>query len=132
MRFNRTRDDVVLPEKMHIGDVGYDCYLPESVDIEAFSVKSIDLGISINLKKDEFAFIAARSSIAQKNIIINTSPIDSGYKGSIHAIVHNLNNKSIHFDILNRICQVIIAKMPHDKCKINKKRNKNGFGSSGK
>lgn len=121
-----------LPEKKHNGDAGFDCYLPEDIEIGPYQVKSIDLKIGINLKKDEFAIICMRSSIAQKNLMANTSPIDSGYKGHIHLILHNFNDKKMVFYKNTRICQIVIFKMPKIKANYKVDRNDSGFGSSGK
>lgn len=132
MRFIKLTKTVRLPEKKHRGDAGYDCYLPDDIIIPAFSVMSVNLKIAIKLKKDETALICARSSIAKKNIILNTSPIDSGYTGSLHAIVHNLNSIPVQFTHNDRICQIVILKIPHSHDGSKEKRNNSGFGSTGK
>ena len=134
MKFKKLKEDIKLPIKAHKHDCGFDCYLPNKITLLPSSVTKINLQISIKLKKNECAIICARSSIASKNIILNTSPIDCGYDGPIHAIVHNLTNEYIIFNKNERICQIVIFKIPYIKTKIiNKtKRSKSNFGSSGK
>ena len=134
MIFKKLEPYVILPIKMHKTDCGYDCFLPEDIIIKAHEVKKIDLKVSIKLKKNECAIICARSSIAIQNIICNTSPIDCGYNGPVHAIVHNISNNDMLFKSKDRICQIVIFNIPFKKERfISKaKRNNGSFGSSGK
>lgn len=119
-----------LPTKMHVSDAGYDCYLPNTVYIQPRAVKVIPLYFGIELKLNECAIICLRSSYAAKNLIANNPPIDCGYTGSCHLIIHNLSNEPVLLERGARVCQLVIFKIPKALCR--SKRGLKAFGSSGK
>ena len=123
--------DGIMPEKKHKGDCGYDCYLPNNIYIAAHTTLVVDLKVGINLKEDECAIICPRSSIAKLNLMVSTAPIDNGYTGPVHMILHNLSSNDMQFKKGQRLCQIVIFKIPiYDNSNII--RNGNNFGSSGK
>ncbi len=119
-----------LPEKKHIGDCGYDCYLPSDIYLPAHTVLAVNLKVGIKLKSDECAIICPRSSISKMNIMISTSPIDNGYTGPIHMIIYNLSDWDMSFKAGQRLCQIVILKIPNNKDEPNIVRDDKGFGSS--
>lgn len=123
--------DMRLPERMHKTDAGYDCYLVDDVEIKPFSTALINLGFGINMPKGCCAYINLRSSMAKKNIMAHNIPIDEGYKGPAHLIVHNLSSKPIMFKKGYRLCQVVIFKIYNEgPYMLNTNRNSGAFGST--
>ena len=83
---------------------------------------------------DGFAgYVFPRSSMAAKGLVCELPPIDSGYRGEIHAIISNVSTSSqtIHKD--TRVGQlvitpVVIADFVLD---IGNERGTGAFGSTG-
>ena len=78
-------------------------------------------------------YIFPRSSMAIKGLICELPPIDSGYRGEIHAIISNVSNQEHILKKNTRIGQlvitpVIIADFVFEH---GKQRGKNSFGSTG-
>ena len=130
MKFIKYDDLEKLPSKKHISDAGYDCYLPCDVYLMPHDVRVVSLKFGVKLKTNECGIICLRSSYASKNLIANNSPIDCGYTGPCHLIIHNLSNCPILLEKGSRVCQLVIFKVP--KALIRSKRGDNGFGSTGK
>lgn len=117
--------------KAYNGDAGYDIYLPHDYVLMPHTTKCINLECQVNLKKGECAIICMRSSWAGRGLVANSAPVDYSYKGDIHLIVHNINDKPISLTRNTAVCQVVIFKIPYTKGIYGKRSKDNkGFGSS--
>ena len=80
------------------------------------------------------AYVFPRSSLAAKGVVCELPPVDSGYRGEIHAIVSNVGNEARTLPKDSRIGQliimpVVIADFVND---LGGERGKGAFGSTGK
>lgn len=102
-----------LPFRAHENDAGADvhvCYHnADGADIPPHHTAKIPLGIGLVLPDGYAAYVFPRSGLASQGITCELPPIDSGYRGEIHAIVHNGSNKT--FTVMNgdRIGQLVIT-----------------------
>ena len=79
------------------------------------------------------AFVYPRSGLASKGIVCELPPIDSGYRGEIHAIVTNCSDSTITIENGMKIGQlvvmpIVIADFITEDIK---ERGDAGFGSTG-
>lgn len=127
-----------LPFRAHENDAGADVKvcLHDKVDftiLRAHESKKIPLGMGLVLPDGYAAFVYPRSGLASKGITCELPPIDSGYRGEIHAIVTNCTESDIEIDNGMKIGQLVI--MPIVICDFItediKERGDNGFGSTG-
>lgn len=101
-----------LPFRAHENDAGADvhaCLHKEDViTLMPGATAKIPLGLGLCLPDGYAAYVFPRSGLSSKGIVCELPPIDSGYRGEIHAIVHN--GSRIPFDISNgdRIGQLVI------------------------
>jgi dUTP pyrophosphatase len=109
IKIKKTRNDAMLPRRAHYNDAGGDVYSPDSVLIKAHSTVAIDLGISLEIPDGFCGLIVPRSGHAKKGIVAQIPPIDSGYRGSIHAIVINTSEKDYIVGLHERVGQLIIV-----------------------
>lgn len=126
-----------LPLRAHENDAGADVHVcfhdSDGADIPPHTTVKIPLGMGLVLPDGYAAYVYPRSGLASKGIVCELPPIDSGYRGEIHAIVTNCSDKT--FTVMNgdRIGQlvitpVVIADFITDDIK---ERGSNGFGSTG-
>lgn len=122
------------PFRAHENDAGADVYLPKDIGIYGNDTTKVGLGFGLELPDGYAAFIYPRSSLAAKGITCELPPIDSGYKGEIHAIVTNNTETKTFLKEGERIGQIVIMPIViADFIKNNiKERGANGFGSTGK
>ncbi len=79
-------------------------------------------------------FIFTRSGLIARGIVCELPPIDSSYRGEVHAIVSNVSNTGYDIKKGERIGQlvimpVVIPEFTYDKLT---ERGVKAFGSSGK
>lgn len=127
-----------LPFRAHENDAGADVHVcfhdKESVTLAPHQTVKIPLGMGLILPDGFAAFVFPRSGLASKGITCELPPIDSGYRGEIHAICHNGSDSPITITNGDRIGQlvitpVIIAQFITEEIK---ERGTAGFGSTGK
>lgn len=101
-----------LPYRAHENDAGADVHVcfhdKDRIILAPNNTVKIPLGLGLEVPDGYAAFVFPRSGLSSKGIVCELPPIDSGYRGEIHAIVTNCSNE--HFQINNgdRIGQLII------------------------
>ena len=127
-----------LPFRAHENDAGADvrvCFHDkDKYIILPHETVKVPLGMGLVLPDGYAAYVFPRSGLASKGITCELPPIDSGYRGEIHAIVHNGSDEDYLLCNGDRIGQlvitpVVIAEFITDDIK---ERGTGGFGSTGK
>lgn len=101
-----------LPYRAHENDAGADVYAcmhdVHSLTLRPGTTIKIPLGLGLCLPDGYAAFVFPRSGLSSSGIVCELPPIDSGYRGEIHAIVHNGSDKSFKITNGDRIGQLVI------------------------
>lgn len=122
------------PLRAHHNDAGADVFTKEIISLPSRAITKVPLGIGLELPDGFAAFVLPRSGMSTNHgITTEVVPIDSGYRGEIHAIVFNSNDYDLTLDAGTKIAQlvivpVVIATFSYDD---KPKREANGFGSTG-
>ena len=97
------------PYRPHDNDAGADVYMPYDLTLKPGEIAKIPLGFGIEVPDGYAGFVFPRSSMAVKGLVCELLPVDSGYRGEIHAILSNVSDaeQTIHKDA--RIGQLIIT-----------------------
>lgn len=127
-----------LPYRAHQNDAGADvhaCFHEniKSIVISPGGTRKIPLGLGVCLPDGYVGFVFPRSGLSSQGIVCELPPIDSGYRGEIHAIIHNGSNKSFKVNQGDRIGQlvimpVVVADFTEESAE---ERGTNAFGSTG-
>lgn len=122
------------PFRAHENDAGADVYSPRRQTIYPGMVLKIPLGFGLEIPDGYVGYIFPRSSLSAKGIVCELPPIDSGYRGEVHAIVTNVGSDSYDIKEGERIGQlvimpVVIADFTTEDAK---PRGTAAFGSSGR
>ena len=122
------------PVRAHDNDAGADVFSPRNQTLCPGEVCKLPLGFGLVLPDGISGFIFPRSSLSAKGIVCELPPIDSGYRGEIHAIVTNVGPDSYHIQEGDRIGQLVllptvVADFVKDK---GPERGAGAFGSSGR
>lgn len=124
-----------LPKRAHDNDAGADVYacVKNNIVILPGDTIKIPLGLGLVLPDGYMACVYPRSGLASQGIVCELPPIDSGYRGEIHAIVHNGSNKSFTISNGDRIGQLVITPVMivDFVTEKGKERGENAFGSTG-
>lgn len=129
----------VIPVRAHYNDAGMDVFanLPTgALQLKPHAITKIPLGIGIELPDGLVAFVVPRSGLSTKSgLTTEVVPIDSGYRGEIHAIVYNATDKDIFINDAFKIAQLVVLPVvmidfvfPGQELN---ERDDRGFGSTG-
>lgn len=137
MKIKKFSNDVEMPKKSHLPDVGLDIFMPEKFMIKPFETKTIGLKLAVAIPEGFAGMLVPRSSIAEKGLIIQTSIIDPDYIGEIHLIITNCSGNTYIVDKGDRICSLVCVSILNTYIEeVNElqstTRGNNGLGSTGK
>lgn len=121
------------PFRTHDNDAGADVYMPYDCTLQPGDVEKVPLGFGIEVPDGYAGYVFPRSSMAVKGLVCELPPVDSGYRGEIHAIISNVSNKTHTIPKDTRIGQlvitpVVIADFVTER---GEQRGKGAFGSTG-
>lgn len=127
-----------LPFRAHENDAGADvhaCFHDGTAKrVGPGETIKVPLGMGICLPDGYAAFVFPRSGLSSKGIVCELPPIDSGYRGEIHAIVTNCSESTHIVRQGDRIGQLVIVPIvvaDFVKEFEGEERGTNGFGSTG-
>lgn len=126
-----------LPERKHYNDAGADVSIclhdADTIAISPHGTVKIPLGFGLEIPDGYMACVFPRSGLSSRGITCELPPIDSGYRGEIHAIVHNGNDSVQVFKAGDRIGQLVVLPviMADFVTSLDGQRGNNGFGSTG-
>lgn len=102
-----------LPFRAHPNDAGADVHIclheSSSVTIWPSETVRIPLGFGLEIPDGYAGYVYPRSGLSSKGIVCELPPIDSRYRGEIHAIVTNCSSVKQSFKNGDRIGQLVIA-----------------------
>ena len=98
-----------LPTRAHENDAGADVYVLKDNILYPHTTTKVPLGFGLELPDGYAAFIFPRSGMSSKGIVCELPPVDSGYRGEIHAIVSNLTDEFYQIREGDRIGQIVIT-----------------------
>lgn len=121
------------PAYAHENDAGADVCIIHSVVIEPHKTVKLPLGFGLEMPDGYAAFVYPRSGMASLGIVCELPPIDSGYRGEVHAIVTNHSNIPVTLKEGQRVGQLVITPVIiADFITHNiKERGTGAFGSTG-
>lgn len=127
----------IMPTKAHKADAGFDLYAPYSFEVYARGNTTVDLGVHFEIPEGYVGFLKSKSGLNVNANLMCEGVIDSGYTGSIVAKIYNCGNKDYHFEIGDKVTQIVFLPIPEVELnEVNTldstERGANGFGSTGR
>lgn len=138
LKIKKLLDTATLPQKAHVGDLGYDLYCSEAMEIWPGETRAISTGIAIEFPEGYGGFIRDRSSVATKlHLFTVAGVIDNGYVGEIRIALHNAGTIPRSIAVGDKIAQLVL--IPTVNFKVEEvdelvsadQRGTGGFGSTG-
>ena len=97
------------PYRAHDNDTGADVYMPYDCTLQPGEIAKVPLGFGIEVPDGYAGYVFPRSSMAVKGLVCELPPVDSGYRGEIHAIISNVSNEAHTISKDTRIGQFVIT-----------------------
>lgn len=128
-----------LPFRAHPTDAGLDLLTREAVTIWGGKSYSFDTGVHIEFPKGYYGKIESKSGLnVNQGIVSCGGVIDEGYTGSIKVKLYNMSDLSYHFEVGDKIAQLIIQQYYAEDGFVlveeldETERGDKGFGSTGR
>lgn len=128
------KEEYKKPDRAHYNDAGADVFVLDTYLIEKHNTIKIPLGFGLEIPDGYMGCIYPKSGLSSNGIIANLSPIDSGYRGEIHAIVTNTTDDARYIEKGQKIGQLVITPVILTEFveELNNDRGEGAFGSTGK
>lgn len=126
----------IIPTRAHPDDAGLDLYSPLDKWIYRDSIEIIDTGVHVQIPKGNAGLLTSKSGLMALGITTRGT-IDSGYTGTIKAVISNDGPESFMVRRGDKITQLVIVPCLTPDIEIveeleETERGENGFGSSGR
>ena len=122
------------PRRAHANDAGADVYATKDISLCPGQVYAMPLGFGLELPHGFAGFIFPRSGLSKRGIVCELPPIDSDYRGEVHAIISNVGGDSYDIKEGDRIGQLVITPVVLATFSTEniKQRGDGAFASTGK
>ena len=97
------------PQRAHENDAGADVFAMQDFCLLPQTTTKIPLGFGLEVPNGYAAYVFPRSGMSAKSIVCELPPIDSGYRGEIHAIVTNMGNEPYDVKAGDRVGQLVVT-----------------------
>jgi len=134
-------DGAPLPKYAKSGDAGLDLTSREETFwIDPGETVIVDTGVAVEIPEGHVGLCFPRSGLASKghiNLANCCGVVDSGYRGTIKAPLHNFGDKGRVIEKGERVCQMVVVPFITCECVAvdelsSTSRGSSGFGSSGR
>lgn len=122
-----------FPFRPHENDAGADVFMPYDCTLHPGEIVRIPLGFGLIIPDGFAGYVFPRSSLAAKGLVCELPPIDSGYRGEIHAIISNISSETKTLHENTRVGQLVITPVliADFVLDLGKSRGTGAFGSTG-
>lgn len=126
-------DNYKAPNRAHHNDSGADLFAAEDVALKPHSVYAVKTGVGVELPDGYDGVIHCKSGLSAKGIWASNAPIDSGYRGEIHAILHNTTDQEFQIEAGMKVGQLVIRPVLYVDFvdDLGDARDTGAFGSTG-
>lgn len=129
-------EGAIKPTRGHEDDAGLDLYSPVDMWLYAGHHEVIDTGVHVQIPAGYVGLITSKSGLMAKGIT-SRGTIDSGYTGSIRAVLYNHGDESYMIRRGDKITQlvilpIVIPELEFVEALEETQRGDAGFGSTGR
>ena len=121
------------PNRAHYNDSGADIFAAEEVWIQPHRVYAVPTGVGVELPDGYDAVLHCKSGLSQKGLLAANAPIDSGYRGEVHAILYNTTDEEFHIKAGQKVGQLVVRPVVYVEYvdSLGDERGDGAFGSTG-
>lgn len=129
-------DFAIMPTRAHADDAGLDLYSPKSLWLHPGQHEVIDTGVHVEIPAGYVGLITSKSGLMAKGIT-SRGTIDTGFVGSIKAVLYNHGSEGYQIKAGDKITQLVVLPIITPELEIvdtldDTDRGEQGFGSTGR
>lgn len=133
----KIEDWAYMPEKAHAADAGADLRSPAHFTVPAYHSVVIDTGVHMAIPEGYVGMIKSKSGLNVKHGLTCEGVVDSGYTGTIVAMIRNDSPNHYRFERGDKLTQIVILPIPDvEFIEVEElgetERGDGGFGSTGR
>lgn len=139
LKFKRLNESAIAPTRSHSGDLGYDIYASETVQIWPGTKEKVASGVAFQFPDGWGGFIKDRSSMASKTTLETVGGvIDNGYTGELFIVFANYGNEVQTIESGQKMAQMVLIPVANfgleevEELVSSDNRGSAGFGSTGR
>ena len=126
-----------MPTRAHEWDAGLDLYATKDILLHPCDRATHDTGVHVAIPEGYVGLITSKSGLMKNNGITSRGTIDSGYVGSIKAVLFNHSRENVYIRKGQKITQLVILPIATPELELvndleETERGDGGFGSTGK
>lgn len=125
-----------MPTRAHANDAGLDLYAAEDVRIWPHSWKAVETGVHVAIPEGYVGLLTSKSGLMRSKGLTCRGTIDSGYTGTIQAVMFNHSDNYVEIPKGNKVTQLVILPIITPDLELveemeETERGNGGFGSTG-
>lgn len=125
-----------MPERAHEHDAGLDLFSAESGWVNPCGAAVFDTGVHVAIPEGYVGLITSKSGLMKQGIT-SRGTIDSGYAGSIKAVLFNHGDRGHYVKKGDKITQLVLMPIITPDLELvdeleDTERGEHGFGSTGR
>lgn len=125
----------VMPNRAHKDDAGLDLFAMETVYIAPHTHEIVETGVHVAIPRGFVGLLTSKSGLMGKGITCRGT-IDSGYTGSVKAVMFNHSDKAYKVEQGSKVTQLVILPIITPEVELvdyldETERGNGGFGSTG-
>lgn len=129
-------DGATMPTRAHEYDAGLDLYAAERVRIWPHSWQAVETGVRVAIPQGFVGLLTSKSGLMRHKGMTCRGTIDSGYTGTIQAIMFNHSDTHIEIRKGEKVTQLVILPIVRPELELvdeleETERGAGGFGSTG-
>ena len=126
-----------IPVRAHKRDAGLDLHSMKSGWIFPFSRRTFDTGVHVEIPEGHVGLLTSKSGMMAKQGITSRGTIDSGFTGSIKAVLFNHSWRFVKIERFQKISQLVLLPIITPDIDLvdhleETERADGGFGSTGR
>ena len=138
VKFKKLDKDAFAPSQANNGDAGYDICSIRNYYIKPYRTEMVRTGLAVEIPEGYEIQVRGKSGIASKKgltVAQGVGTIDSGYRGEVCVLLHNLEGWTKNILEGDMVAQLVLKEVPEvtyeevDKLS-DSERGSNGFGST--
>lgn len=122
------------PVRAHYNDSGADLFAIEDLVLKPGAVTKVKTGLGFCIPDGYDGVVHCKSGLSSRGILASNAPIDSGYRGEVHAILYNSSDEFFQIHKGEKIGQLVIRPVIQADFvwALGDERGAGAFGSTGR
>ena len=108
IKYKKLDNFISAPVRAHSTDAGADVFATEDKVLGPNERYAMPLGFAMQVPEGYMAMVLTKSGTFKKGVFALEPPVDCGYTGEAHALLHNVNDVEYKISKGDKVAQLIV------------------------